>query len=327
MLKGPLDRRVGGVAEVRLGATSKEGGTRGWGVVIGGARHMPLHLFEGRAPPPQLAPVVVEGEFRPPRPLRAALGEFVGDPVAWASFAVEELGAKLIFVHFSGPLRGDVERSLKTLRRLLDEVRAPLIIGGPGDVERPHLDAEFLSRAAEEASGERAALSYATLDQYSEVARAAREHGHAIVAYSPTDVNLAKQLNSNLLEAGLSKGDIIMDPTTAPLGWSFEYSYSTFERIRLLALQGDELLQMPLMAAACNAWAARESYAKRPELGPVEQRGVLWEAVTALSYVAAGADLVLVLHPEAYRLVSSVVDELWSGAGARLSFEQLFEGG
>jgi CO dehydrogenase/acetyl-CoA synthase delta subunit len=52
--RGPLDRRVGKIAEVRLGGTSEEGGTRGWSVVLGGASSMPFHLFEGgdvEAPP------------------------------------------------------------------------------------------------------------------------------------------------------------------------------------------------------------------------------------------------------------------------------------
>lgn len=325
--RGPLDRRAGRIAEVKIGATGEEGGTRGWSVVVGGASYMPLHLFEGINPRgPALALAVFDGGVRLPRPVREALRELIDDPVGWARFAVEEVGAKLLYLRLSGPLseRG-VEGSIKVLREVLDNVKAPLIIGGPGDPERPLLDVEVLSKAAEEARGERALLSYATLDQFTGIAKAAREHGHALVAYSPTDVNLAKQLNLNLLEAGLSKSDIVMDPTTAPLGWSFEYSYSVFERIRLLALQGDETLQMPLLAAAFNAWTARESYAKRPELGSVEQRGVLWEAVTALSHVVAGADLVLILHPDAYRVVEAELGRLMSRAEAPLSFKQLFE--
>jgi len=325
--RGPLDRRAGRVAEVKIGATSDEGGTRGWSVVVGGASYMPFHLFEGVNPRgPVLAPVVFDGGFKPPKPVREALQGLTSDPVGWARFAVEELRAKLLYLHLSGPLseRG-VEGSIKVLRQVLDAVEAPLIIGGPGDPERPLLDVEVLSKASEEAKGERALLSYATLDQFRGVAKAAREHGHALVAYSPTDVNLAKQLNLNLLEAGLSKNDIVIDPTTAPLGWSFEYTYSVFERIRLLALQGDEALQMPLLSAALNAWTARESYAKRPELGSVEQRGVLWEAITALAHIAAGADVVLILHPEAYGLVEAELDRLTSKARAPLSFKQLFE--
>jgi len=253
-----------------------------------------------------IAPLVIEGPVRLPKPLREVYGDLVGDPAAWARFAVEGLRAKLVYVYLSSPLRGGaVEEAVKALERVADEVEAPLIVGAPGDPERPILDARVLVRAAEALRGERLALSCATLDQFPAVAKAAKEHGHAVVAYSPTDLNLAKQLNANLLEAGLRREDIIMDPTTAALGWSLEYTYTVFERIRLLALQGDELLQMPLLAAACNAWTARESYGypERPELGPLRPRGVAWEAVTAMAHAAAGADLLVMLHPEAMRLV------------------------
>jgi acetyl-CoA decarbonylase/synthase complex subunit delta len=309
--RGPLDRRVGKIAEVRLGGTSEEGGTRSWSVVLGGASSMPFHLFEGGTwKPPLITPLVVEGPVKLPKPLRDVYGDLVGDPAAWASFAVEKLKAKLIYVYLSSPLHGGtVEGAVKALEGVADEVKAPLIVGAPGDPERPVLDVEVLTRAAEALRGERVALSYATLDQFHAVAKAAKEHGHAVVAYTPTDVNLAKQLNANLLEAGLRREDIIIDPTTAALGWSLEYTYTVFERIRLLALQGDEQLQMPLLAAACNAWTARESYGypKRLELGPLKLRGVAWEAVTAVAHAAAGADVLVMLHPEAMRLVEEAI--------------------
>jgi acetyl-CoA decarbonylase/synthase complex subunit delta len=128
------------------------------------------------------------------------------------------------------------------------------------------------------------------------------------------DVNNAKQLNKKLLdpEVGLAKEDIVMDPNTGALGYGLEYGFSVFERLRLAALNGDQDCNMPIMSGSTNAWGARESYKKRPELGPVELRGPLWETQTALSMLLAGADLILLMHPLSYKTLGTIMDSMMS---------------
>jgi len=293
---------------------------------------MPFYRFEAVNPnPPRVVPVIFDHPVKLPKALRDAYGDLLKNPVEWARFAAGKLEADLVYVQLISPSPEAAGRApheaVKLLEDVLQEVKVPVAVGAPGDPENPMLDAEVLGRVAEVTHGERCLLSYVTMDQFKLTAEAALQHGHVVVAYTPTDINLAKQLNANLLELGLETSRIVTDPTTAALGWSLEYSYSVFERIRLLALQGDELLQTPLLCAACNAWTARESYVEDTTLGPRELRGVLWEAVTAVAHIMAGADLVLMLHPEAMSLVRSHLRMLTEGKPAEINLASFLEGG
>ncbi|MEM1538380.1 MAG: CO dehydrogenase/acetyl-CoA synthase subunit delta [Candidatus Nezhaarchaeales archaeon] len=311
-----LERRIGRIVEVRIGNTPAEGGSREKAVIVGGETTMPYYDFESENPrPPVLVPMVFDYPIKLPKPVKEAYGDLIKNPVEWAKYCVEKLKAEAVYVQLISPSIGvrSPSEAVRLVEELLQAVKVPLVIGGPGDPDKPLEDAEVLVKAAEVAHGENCLLSYASLDQYSTVAKAALQHGHSLVAYTPTDLNLAKQLNANLLDMGVPKDRIVIDPTSAALGWGFEYTYTIFERIRLQALQGDETLQMPLLCAACNAWTAKESCAENPVLGPVNVRGVLWEAVTAFNHILAGADIVLMLHPQSISLVKSLLGRLSGG--------------
>ena len=60
-----------------------------------------------------------------------------------------------------------------------------------------------------------------------------------MIAQTPIDVNLAKQLNILISDMGLPLERVLMDPTTGALGYGIEYTYSVMERLRLAALMGD----------------------------------------------------------------------------------------
>jgi acetyl-CoA decarbonylase/synthase complex subunit delta len=132
------------------------------------------------------------------------------------------------------------------------------------------------------------------------------------VASSPIDVNLAKQLNILLGNLGVNQADIVIDPTTGGLGYGLEYSYSVMERIQQAALtQEDDKLQQPIIANVGNeVWKSKEanlSAADAPELGDPFQRGVLMEAITAVDLMIAGADVVVLRHPETVKLVRGFI--------------------
>ena len=95
-----------------------------------------------------------------------------------------------------------------------------------------------------------------------------------------------------------------------------EYSYSVMERARGAALtQSDEMLQFPLY---CNlgfeVWKTKE--AKLPDgemnLGEAKSRGMLMEAITASSLLAAGADMLVMRHPEAMKMAREMSGQLAS---------------
>ena len=61
--------------------------------------------------------------------------------------------------------------------------------------------------------------------------------------------------------------------------------------------------------------AARDKFleiteAEDPKLGDTKNRGILLEAMSATCLLVAGADVLIMRHPEAIRLVKEMVTEL-----------------
>jgi acetyl-CoA decarbonylase/synthase complex subunit delta len=140
-----------------------------------------------------------------------------------------------------------------------------------------------------------------------------KKNGHVALAFTPMDLNLARELNRRLYDF-LPKEDIIMDLTTAALGYGLDYAFSNMERARLEALMGDPELAHPMCSGTTNAWAAREAWLKMsPEWEPRELRGPLWELVTALTLLLTGVDLFMMMHPAAVKALKDVIHQLISG--------------
>jgi acetyl-CoA decarbonylase/synthase complex subunit delta len=108
---------------------------------------------------------------------------------------------------------------------------------------------------------------------------------------------------------------IVIDPTTGGLGYGLEYTYSVMERLRMAALtQEDDKLQLPIVCnMAHEVWKTKEaklSDEEAPELGDSAKRGILMEAVTAVSLALAGADVLMMRHPEAVKLVRNFIGQM-----------------
>ena len=130
-------------------------------------------------------------------------------------------------------------------------------------------------------------------------------NGHLVNARTPMDVNLAKQLNILISDMGMPLDRILMDPTTGALGYGIEYGYSVMERLRLAALQGDSMTQLPMLVTpGFEAWKSKEAKVESgvPETwGNWLERSIQWETLTAVALVEAGADIVVLRHPESVR--------------------------
>jgi acetyl-CoA decarbonylase/synthase complex subunit delta len=147
---------------------------------------------------------------------------------------------------------------------------------------------------------------------YKQVGAGAIGYKHTAIASTPIDINLAKQLNILLGNLGVPDGQIIVDPTTGGLGYGIEYTYSVMERDRMAALtQQDERLQFPILCnMAKEIWKTKEAKTKTedaPTLGDAKKRGILMEAVTAVVLLLAGADVLVMRHPEAIKLVREMI--------------------
>jgi acetyl-CoA decarbonylase/synthase complex subunit delta len=316
----PVETWTGSVREVRLGATAAEGGTRKSTVTVGGETTLPFLHFEGKIP---YRPVVaVEIQDRAPddwSPILAdAWGDSVSDVAAWAQRA-EETGADIIALSLDSahPERGDTDatHARQVVRQVLEATSLPLIIYGPGQVEK---DNEVLVAAAEEAAGERVALGNCEDKNYRTIVAAALAHGHLVIAKSPIDVNLAKQLNILISDMRLDLDRILMDPTTGALGYGLEYTYSVMERLKLAALTGDSMTQQPMIVTVgYEAWRAKEAKVNEgvpAEWGDWQRRSALWETMTATALLESGANIVVLRHPDSVGQVRQTIDKLMLGA-------------
>ncbi|HEY64948.1 MAG TPA: acetyl-CoA decarbonylase/synthase complex subunit delta [Caldilineae bacterium] len=316
----PKEQWTGRVREITLGATAAEGGTRSHTVTIGGASTLPFLHFEGEIPnPPRIA--IEVRDRRPeewPAPLLNAWGDVVNDPAEWAKAATER-GADLILLQLTAPTGGNgasptPDDARAVVRRVLEATGLPLLVFGPGQAE---LDNELLVAVAEEAKGERLVLGVCEEKNYRTIVAAALAHGHLVDSRTPMDVNLAKQLIILIHDMGLPLDRIIMDPTTAAVGYGVEYGYSVMERLRLAALQSDTMTQSPMLVTPGEeAWRSKEARAGEgvpPAWGDWEERAVLWEALTAITLVHAGADVLVMRHPEAVRRVRRMIERLMAG--------------
>jgi acetyl-CoA decarbonylase/synthase complex subunit delta len=322
--KPPIKSYKGSVVEVCLGATKAEGGTRGKVVKLGG--QSTLYRFEGGY---KNKPVVSFDVFDIPMPsFPKALRDFWGsvweDPGDWARKAVK-LGSEVVTIHLisTDPRIKDTspKEAAKTIEEVLQAVKVPLIVGGSGNPEKDPL---VFEKVAEVAEGEMLLIASANLDlDYKKIVDAAVKYRHNVISFTSMNITDQQALNRLLFDAGLPRERLVQDPTTGALGYGLDYTYSIIERLKQNALKGDKMLQNPVFCGVTNAWAAREAWMNEPSWGPRMYRGPLWEILTATTVINAGADGMMMLHPDAVRLVKELIDSV-SGedaAGEDLRYE------
>jgi acetyl-CoA decarbonylase/synthase complex subunit delta len=313
----PVETYPSKIVEVKLGATKSEGGTRGKSLTIGGETAPAFYNFEMPMPHP---PVVALDIFDMKVPLAKAVKmhvkDVMEDPAAWAKLAVEKFGADMLTLHLISidPLIKDAspKEAVKTVEKVVQAVDVPLMIGGCGD---PVKDANVFEAVAEAFKGERLLINSLTKDMDVErCAKYVKKNGHVALSFTPMDMNMARELNRKLYDY-LPKEDIVMDLTTAALGYGLDYAFTNMERARLAALMGDPELAHPMSSGTTNAWAAREAWMQMaPEWEPRELRGPLWEITTALTLLLAGVDLFMMMHPAAVKTLKDVTNQLLGGS-------------
>jgi acetyl-CoA decarbonylase/synthase complex subunit delta len=320
----PKEKWENSVWTVKLGNLKSEGGTRGKTYTVGGATAMPFHLWEGEMPNRPLVAMEVFDRVseKYPQILREIYGSALNDPAAMAKICVEKYGADLISVRLDGthPERGDRSASdaADIVERVLKAVEVPLIITGHSHYEKNN---EVMKTIAQRFEGENLLFNWVEQDNYRTIAGAAIAYGHCVVSQSPIDVNIGKQLNILLTNMDVKPEKIIMDPMTGAIGYGIEYTYSVMERIRLTGLGGDKMLCAPMIVSTgqecikIKEWKAPEE--AFPAWGDLAERAALWEMSTALTLLQAGADIIIMYHPDAVRSVKDSIYGLMDKAGGR----------
>jgi len=306
----PKTHYSGKIKEINLGKGDKA-------VTVGGENSFPFYLFEGTMPhPPKIAMEVPDcppDEW--PKASIVPFHDVINDPVAWAKKCVSTYGAEMIALQLVSTdpngLNRTADEAAALVKKVADAIDVPLIIYGTANHEK---DTQVLTRVCEVCQDKRLIIGPVEEKDYKKIAAATIAYKHTVIASSPIDINLAKQLNILLGNLGVADDMILMDPTVSGIGYGLEYCYSVIERMRMAGLtQQDEKLQLPII---CNlskeVWKSKE--VNQPDndsnIGNAKNRGILMEAMSAMALLLAGGDIIIMRHPEAIELIKEMVVDL-----------------
>lgn len=296
--KAPVEAYTGVVKEVTIGKGRRS-------LKIGGENILPLHFFDqgSNANPVKYALEVLDMEPQDwPEHLIQPFKDVLGDSVKWAK-KCQELGADAVFLRLvsTDPAVKDssADGAAAMAKRVAEAINIPLIIYGSGDDKK---DAEVLPKVAEVCDGMNLLIGPVLKENYEVVGRAILEHGHTAIAQSPLDINLLKELNVKLGKF-FPTDRIVIDPLSSALGYGLEYSFSLIERVKQIGIiTKDSMTMMPIIAnLGTECWTAKHAKENK-------KQGLLWEGITALSLLLAGANILVLRHPETLSLVKETIE-------------------
>lgn len=274
---------------------------------VGGETALPFLFKEGEMPNiPVVAIEVMDCDpVEWPEHIKDIYGADINDPVKWAVTALEKSRAKILCVRLQsvhpdwGNKKSDY--SIAVLKKIADAVKVPLVVIGSGDDEK---DNDLLPKASSLLNGRNCLFGVASQENYKTLTATCLADGHSIIAESPIDINMAKQINILISDMGIDPKRIVMHPTTTSLGYGMEYVYSIMERARLAAFMGDKMLSMPfILFVGQEVWKVKEA----KESG---QQGINWEIATSVAMLQAGADILVVRHPDSAKAIAEYIEKV-----------------
>jgi len=307
----PKTAYSGKIKEIKLGKGDKT-------ITVGGESAYPFYLFEGQMP--NLPRIAMEVYDTPPEEWpEAALEPFTSvtnDPVAWAQKCIKDYGAEMICLQLLSTdpngQNSPADEAAKIVKKVANAIDVPLIVWGTTNHDK---DTEVLRAVAELCQDKSLILGPVEEADHKKIGAAAIAYKHTVVAATPIDINLAKQLNILLGNLGIPDTHLAMDPTVSSIGYGIEYCFSVMERMRMAALtQQDAKLQFPIICnLAKEVWKTKEAKISSnddPKMGDAKKRGILLEAMSATILLMAGADVIIMRHPEAIKLVKEMIADL-----------------
>jgi acetyl-CoA decarbonylase/synthase complex subunit delta len=297
--QAPVEAYTGVVREVTIGKREKS-------LKIGGENILPLHFFDqGSNPnPAKFAMEVLDVEPQDwPKHLVEPFQDVISDPVKWAKkcqdFAVDAVS---LFLMSTDPAVKDApaDKAAALAKSVAEAIDVPLIVYGSGDEKK---DAEVLSKVAEACDGMNLLIGPVIKENYEVVGKAILDHGHTAIALTPLDINLLKELNVKLSKF-FPVDKIVIDPESAALGYGMEYSFSLMERVKQIGIiTKDNMTMMPIIAnLGGECWKTKQAKESK-------EQGLLWEVITALSLLLAGANIIVLRHPETLKLIKEAIEK------------------
>jgi CO dehydrogenase/acetyl-CoA synthase delta subunit len=295
--KAPVEAYTGVVREITIGKGNKS-------LKIGGENILPFHFFDQGSNPNPAKFALEVLDMKPedwPDYLVEPFGDVISDPVSWAKkcqgLAVDAVS---LFLMSTDPAVKDspADRAAALARAVAEAIDVPLIVYGSGDEVK---DVAVLSKVAEVCDGMNLLIGPVLKENYEAVGKAILDHGHTAIAQSPLDINLLKELNVKLSKF-FPPERIVIDPLSSALGYGMEYSFSLIERVKQIGIMTkDSMTMMPIMAnLGGECWKTKQAKENK-------KQGLLWEGVTAMSLLLAGANIVVLRHPETLKLIKETI--------------------
>jgi acetyl-CoA decarbonylase/synthase complex subunit delta len=295
--KAPVEAYTGVVREVTIGKGNKS-------LKIGGENILPFHFFDQGSNPNPAKFALEVLDMKPedwPEHAVEPYRDVISDPVAWAKkaqgFGVDAVSLLLVS---TDPAVKDspADKAAALAKEVAGALDVPLIVYGSGDEVK---DVEVLSKVAAACDGMNLLIGPVLKENYEAVGKAILDHGHTAIAQSPLDINLLKELNVKLSKFFPAER-IVIDPLSSALGYGMEYSFSLIERVKQIGIMTkDSMTMMPIIAnLGGECWKTKQAKENK-------KQGLLWEGMTAMSLLLAGANMVVLRHPETLKLIKETV--------------------
>jgi len=295
--KAPVEAYTGVVREIIIGKGKKA-------LKIGGENVLPFHFFDQGSNPNPAKFALEVLDMQPedwPAHLVEPFKDVISDPVKWAkkceTFGVDAIS---LFLMSTDPAVKDApsDKAATLVKQVADAISVPLIVYGSGDEKK---DTELLSKVAEVCDGMNLLIGPVIKEDYEVVGKAILDHGHTAIAQTPLDINLLKELNVKLCKF-FPVERVVIDPMSSALGYGIEYSFSLMERVKQLGvITKDAMTQMPIIAnLGGECWKTKQAKENK-------EQGLLWEGMTALTLLLAGANILVLRHPETLKLVKEML--------------------
>lgn len=229
----------------------------------------------------------------------------------------QEVPCDILALKFNIPednLDKNIIKAQNLLKELLPHIKKPLLVRG---INNKSVDIKLLPALMEvlEKSDfhREVIIAFADENTYKEIVPPVVKGRHILAIRTPIDINLAKEMNILTSDMGLSLDKILIDTDMGGLGYGLEYGYSIMERIKLAAIDekigGDKMLNMPLIAfAGEEALKAKEvkSDTFDKNFGDFKERSLMFEITTASAVIAAGANLIVLEHPDSVKTLKTI---------------------
>jgi acetyl-CoA decarbonylase/synthase complex subunit delta len=295
--KAPVEAYTGVVREVTIGKGSKS-------LKIGGENILPFHSFDQGSNPNPAKFALEVLDMKPedwPEHAIEPYRDVISDPVAWAKkargFGVDAISLLLVS---TDPAVKDspADKAAALAKQVADAIDVPLIVYGSGDEVK---DVEVLSKVAEVCDGMNLLIGPVLKENYEAVGKAILDHGHTAIAQTPLDINLLKELNVKLSKFFPAER-IVIDPLSSALGYGMEYSFSLMERVKQIGIMTrDSMTMMPIIAnLGGECWKTKQAKEDK-------KQGLLWEGMTAMSLLLAGANIAVLRHPGTFKLIKETI--------------------